>query len=173
MNETPDAPQNWKSRRMIRGRWRDPEAEDAAPKRVDKVYSVRMTEAELAELDAQIAPLGITRNRALRIAARRIGGFIEADAEMMDLLRVTVRQITGISTNINQLAKVANREGHADLPALRAELKAFGRELARVEGMMQRVLDVGKRRTDGLARLEKAAAEEAENLARPVEGAKA
>lgn len=40
--------------------------------RADRTISIRLTEAELAELDARIARLGLKRNRALRIAARRM-----------------------------------------------------------------------------------------------------
>ncbi|WP_299844706.1 DNA mobilization endonuclease VirD1/MobC family subunit [uncultured Jannaschia sp.] len=73
-----DQTPNWKKRVMKGGDWVDPDAEPA-PVRADKTISVRLTEAELTEFDAQIAQLGIKRNRALRIAARRIGGFVEAD----------------------------------------------------------------------------------------------
>jgi type IV secretion system T-DNA border endonuclease VirD1 len=56
------------------------------PPRADRTISVRLTEAELAELDAQIDGLGLNRNRALRIAARRIGGFLEVDCETVEAL---------------------------------------------------------------------------------------
>lgn len=39
---------------MIRGKWQDPEAAKKEP-RADRTISVRLTEAELAELDAQIS----------------------------------------------------------------------------------------------------------------------
>ena len=59
-----------RARRMIGGRWQDPEKAKREP-RADRTISVRLTEAELAELDAQIEGSGLNRNRALRIAARR------------------------------------------------------------------------------------------------------
>jgi hypothetical protein len=68
-----------------------------------------LTEAELAELDAQIEGSGLNRNRALRIAARRIGGFLEVDAAMVEELRGINRQLAGVATNINQIAHAANR----------------------------------------------------------------
>jgi type IV secretion system T-DNA border endonuclease VirD1 len=142
---------------MRQGRWREPEAAEPEPQRTDKTVSVRLTEAELAEFDAQIATLGITRNRALRIAARRIGGFVEVDQTTVDALRDIARQIGGVARNVNQIAKAANRTRDPDYRGFMEERVRLGRELARVEGLMQRVLELGARRADGLARLEAAA----------------
>ncbi|PZQ46296.1 MAG: endonuclease [Rhodovulum sulfidophilum] len=142
---------------MIRGRWQDPEKARKAP-RADKLVSVRLTEAELAELDAGIATLGIKRNRALRIAARRIGGFLEVDAELVAELRGLNRQLAGIATNINQIARAANRTSDPDFRAFLEERAALGRALIEVRGPLQRILDLGARREDGLARLRDAAA---------------
>jgi type IV secretion system T-DNA border endonuclease VirD1 len=141
---------------MIRGRWRDPEAAKKAP-RADKLLSVRVTEAELAELDAQIAALGLKRNRALRIAARRIGGFLEADPAVVAELRILNRQLAGIATNVNQIARAANRTHDPDYRAFMEERAALGRVLIDVRGALQRILDLGARREDGLARLRAAA----------------
>ena len=79
------AASGWQDRRMIRGKWQDPEAAKKEP-RADRTISIRLTEAELAELDAQIDGLGLNRNRALRIAARRIGGFLEVDGATVEAL---------------------------------------------------------------------------------------
>ena len=92
---------------------------------------MRLTEVELAEFDAQIAALGLNRNRALRIAARRIGGCVEADAAQIELLRDITRQLTGIVRNINQIAKSANRTGDPDYRAFMEERRDLGRELSR------------------------------------------
>ena len=67
-------------------------------------------------------------------------------------------QIGGVATNVNQIARAANRTHEPDYRALMAERAALGRELARVEGLVQRLLELGARRADGLARLEAAAA---------------
>ncbi|WP_227420022.1 DNA mobilization endonuclease VirD1/MobC family subunit [Roseitranquillus sediminis] len=153
--ETPD----WRNRRLQGGNWSGPEATTDRPRRADKTLSVRLTEAELAEFDAQIAPLGLKRNRALRIAARRIAGFVEADAAEVAALRDATRQLGGVARNINQIARAANRTRDPDYRAFLEERAALGRELARIEARLQVLLDLATRRKDGLARLEKAAAE--------------
>ncbi|MBB5224518.1 type IV secretion system T-DNA border endonuclease VirD1 [Amaricoccus macauensis] len=147
----------WQDRRMIRGKWQDPEAAKKEP-RADRTISVRLTEAELAELDAQISGLSLNRNRALRIAARRIGGFLEVDGATVEALRTINRQLAGVATNINQIAHSANRTHDPDYRAFMAQRAELGRVLIETRGALQRILDLGARREDGLARL-KAAAE--------------
>lgn len=149
----------WSGRALKRGRWTDVgEGSAAAPKRADKTLSVRLTAAELAEFDAQIATLGLKRSMALRIAVRRVAGFVEVDAATVEALRGVARQIGGVATNINQIAKAANRTRDPDFLAFMEERAALGRDLARIEGLVQRLLELGARRADGLARLEAAAA---------------
>lgn len=148
----------WKNRTMRGGDWVDPDAEPA-PLRADKTISVRLTEAELAEFDAQIARLGIKRNRAMRIAARRISGFVEADPAQVDTLRNVAQQLIGVARNINQIAKSANRTRDPDYQAFMEERAALGKILARVQGETQIILDLAARREDGLARLDREAEE--------------
>ncbi|ABI93407.1 VirD1 (plasmid) [Roseobacter denitrificans OCh 114] len=144
---------------MIRGRWREAEDGAAGPARVDKVISVKMTEAELAEFDAQIAELGLNRNRALRIAARRIGGFVENDAKTVELLRDMSRAIAGVATNINQIAKAANRTHDPAYHSFMAERKVLGLELSKLSAVLAPLMEVSRRRSDGLERLQKASSE--------------
>ena len=146
----------WKKRRMIRGRWQDPETAKKTP-RADRTFSIRVTEAELAEFDAQIEALGMKRNRALRIAMRRIGGFVEVDPATVEELRGINRQLAGIATNINQIARAANRTHDPDFQAFMQERAELGRALFEVRGPLQRILNLGARREDGLARLTEAA----------------
>lgn len=148
---------SWRNRTMIRGRWRDTDHEETQPQRADKVISVKMTEAELAEFDAQLAEIGIKRNRALRIAARRIGGFVENDSETIELLKGISRAIAGVATNINQIAKAANRTKDPAYHSFMQERKALGVELARLSAALAPLMDVSRRRSDGLERLGKAA----------------
>lgn len=152
----PSAPNG---RRMLRGRWQDP-AEAQREPRADKTLSVRLTEAELAELDAQIDGLGLTRNRALRIAARRIGGFLEVDGATVAALREINRQLAGVATNVNQIAHAANRTHDPDYRAFLAQRAELGRLLLETRGVLQRILDLGARREDGLARLAEAVSRE-------------
>ena len=146
----------WKKRVMKGGDWVDPD-KPRRGQRTDRVIAVRLTEAELAEFDAQIAALGLNRNRALRIAARRIGGFVEADAALIEALRDITRQLTGIARNINQIARSANRTGDPDYRAFMEERARLGKELARTQGPIQETLELAARREDGLARLDTAA----------------
>ena len=146
----------WKERRMIRGRWREPE-DARAGARADKPISVKLTEPELKAFDAQIAKVGLKRNRALRIAARRIGGFLEMDQAALDELRYIARQIGGIATNINQMARVTHVTKEPDYEKFLQERRDLGQDMARLESLLQRLLNVGQRRTDGLRRLEDAA----------------
>ncbi len=146
----------WESREMKGGDWVE-RVEPGRKARAEKTVSVKMTEAELAEFDAQIATLGIRRNRALRIAARRIGGFVEADQAQVEALRDITRQLVGVARNINQIAKAANRTRDPEYRAFMEERAALGRELARVQGQTQAILDLAARREDGLARLARAA----------------
>ena len=55
--ETP----NWRNRRLQGGDWSTPAEAKDRQKRADKTLSVRLTEAELAEFDAQIATLGLNQ----------------------------------------------------------------------------------------------------------------
>ncbi len=153
-DKTPD----WKTRRMRGGDWVDTSV-PTTKLRADKTVSVKMTEAELAEFDAQIAKVGLNRNKALRIAARRIGGFVEADADQVAALRDVARQLIGVARNINQIAKSANRTRDPDFVAFMEDRKELGKILARVQGQTQVLLDLAARRGDGLARLELAAGE--------------
>lgn len=155
-----EAPPNWHERRLIGGRWQDPAKTKKAP-RADRTISVRLTEAELAELDAQIDGLGLNRNRALRIAARRIGGFLEVDGATVEALRAINRQLAGVATNINQIAHAANRTHDPDYRAFMAQRAELGRMLIETRGALQRILDLGARREDGFARLKAAEAERA------------
>lgn len=163
-----DAPSAPSMRRMIGGRWQDPAAARKEP-RADKTLSVRLTEAELAELDAQIEGLGLTRNKALRIAARRIGGFLEIDAAVVATLREINRQLAGVATNVNQIAHAANRTHDPNYRAFLAQRAELGRLLIETRGALQRILDLGARREDGLARLAaaEAGAGEAQAQAEP------
>lgn len=155
-------------RHMIRGRWRDQEKAAKEP-RADRLVAVRLTEAELAELDARIEALDLNRNRALRIAARRIGGFLEVDAATVNALREINRQLAGVATNINQIAHAANRSHHPNYRAFMAERAELGRLLIETRGALQRILDLGARREDGLTRLKAAADETAASGAGGVE----
>ena len=120
------------------------------------VVTVRLRNAEFLEFTEQVEAAGLTNNRAFRIAARRISGFLEIDEDTQSTLRNIARQISGIASNINQLAKIANTTNSVDHSAFLEERKKLGLELAQLSDIQQQLLNVGRRRQDGVRRLEKA-----------------
>jgi type IV secretion system T-DNA border endonuclease VirD1 len=143
---------------MEHGVWAEPDMPQPRS-RADRTIPVKLTEAELAEFDAQIACLGLKRNRALRIAARRIAGFVELDTAQVETLREITKQLVGIARNINQIAKSANRTREPAYRAFMEERAALGRQMAVLQADLQLLLDLAARREDGLARLEQARGE--------------
>lgn len=141
---------------MKGGNWTDA-VQDGKPQRADRPISVKLTEAELAEFDAVISDHGLKRNRALRIAARRIAGFMEAHAETLAVLKDTNAQLAGIARNVNQIAKAANRTHDPDYRAFMEERRLLGRQLSRLEGQMRKFMDTAQRRSDGEVRLKRVA----------------
>lgn len=123
-----------------------------------QMVSVKMRPAEAKEFKIACEKIGVSRNKALRIMARQVGGFLEVSDLLIDEMRDVTRQISGIATNINMLAKAGNATQRPDYVAFMNERRELGIQLVRIEQMMQQVLNVNKRRTDGLAKLEKAVA---------------
>lgn len=146
--------QAWRAKRLKRGRWRAPNPAPAEPATVTKVVPVKLTEAELAAFDAQCSALGVKRNRLLRAMVRRASGYVEVDRPVVDELRAITRQISGVATNVNQIARVANQGQGVRYAEFMEERAKLGRHLARVEALMQQVLDHAARRSDGRRQLE-------------------
>lgn len=96
----------------------------------------------------------------MRIAARRIGGFLEVDGETVEALRSINRQLAGVATNVNQIAHSANRTHEPDYRAFMAQRAELGRILIETRGALQQILDLLARCEDGLARLKAAAGPE-------------
>ena len=121
--------------------------------------SVRLRNAEFLEFADQVAALGLTNNRALRIAARRIAGFIELDCESRQILYAISRELGRIGVNINQLAKIANTVHSVDHTEFLKEREAMSGEFVKLQSTLHRILNITARKQDGLARLEKAGQE--------------
>jgi type IV secretion system T-DNA border endonuclease VirD1 len=119
-----------------------------------KVVSIRLRWAEYEGFSSQARALGLTSNLALRIAARRIGGFLEIDQTMRRQLETVVRDIGEISRNVVSLHAVYNETGKADPSELAEQRAAFGQEFARLDSLLRAVLNVSRRRSDGLRMLE-------------------
>ena len=118
-----------------------------------KIVSIRLRQAEFECFSEQARALGLTHNLALRIAARRIAGFLEVDAETRQLLRQVSSNIGEISFNLSRLSRLAEREGSVDMRKLDEQRKAFGREFAVLDDRLQMLLNISKRRIDGRAML--------------------
>jgi type IV secretion system T-DNA border endonuclease VirD1 len=122
-----------------------------------KVVSVRLREPEFLCFSEQVADAGLTNNQAMRIAARRIAGFLETDEETRALLREISANISGISQNLSRLNRQAANSGTVDMAALASERLAFGQQFVRLEDKLRVVLNVSLRRQDGMTMLKKAA----------------
>ena len=136
-----------------RGQWKSGSEVKFDEKIGFAVVSVKLRPAEKAEVQALCKDLGISPNWAMRSMVRQAAGFLEVDGAALDELRTITRQISGVATNINQIAKAGNRTLSPDYLAFMEDRKALGRELAQLEHMVQQMLNVGRRRSDGLARL--------------------
>lgn len=97
---------------------------------------------------------GVTPNKAVRIFVRQCCGYLEVSDEVIEQLTIVTRQISGVSTNINQLAKAGNRTQSPDYIAFMEDRKELGAKLAELEDIIREIVNVGKRRSDGLRKLE-------------------
>lgn len=121
-----------------------------------KIVSVRLREAEFQAFSTQAMALGITNNMALRIAARRIGGFLELDAKTQQALEEIVRRIGDIARSIGQLNTAYAQSGKVDMQEFQAQRAAFGQEFARLDATLLSMLNVSQRRLDGRLKLKDA-----------------
>lgn len=97
---------------------------------------------------------GVTPNKAVRIFVRQTTGYLELGDRSLDCLLDITRQISGVSKNINQIAKAGNRTLSPDYVAFMEDRKELGAQLARLEDLLREVVNVGKRRSDGLRKFE-------------------
>ena len=97
---------------------------------------------------------GVTPNKAVRIFVRQPTGYLELGDQSLECLLDITRQISGVSRNINQIAKAGNRTLSPDYVAFMEDRKELGAQLARLEDLLREVVNVGKRRSDGLSKFE-------------------
>lgn len=146
--------QPWKGKAPQRGQWK---AQKVLPKE-DQInfatVSVKLRPEEKEEFKRVCKSLGITSNRALRIFARQSTGYLEVSDSSLDQLETITRQITGVSKNINQIARAANRTRSPDYIAFMEDRMELGTYLAELEDIIRGIVNVGKRRTDGLKKLQ-------------------
>lgn len=122
-----------------------------------RIVSVRLREAEFEAFSAQAASLGLTNNMALRVAARRIGGFLELDGGTRQAIEDVLGAIGVISEAIAQLNRAYDESGRVDMTEFAAQRAAFGYEFARLDATLMSVLNIAHRRLDGRLKLKDAA----------------
>lgn len=149
---------DWKGKPVNRGQWSRPAAKSADEKVGFATVSVKLRPEEAAEFKLVCDELGISRNLAMRTMARQVGGFLEVSDTMLEEMRDVTRQITSIAVSINLIAKAGSQSQPTDHIAFMIERRELGVQLSRIEQMMQQVLNIAQRRTDGLSKLADAAA---------------
>lgn len=119
-----------------------------------KVVSVRLREAEFMSFAEQAQAYGMTNNMALRVAARRIAGFLEIDAVTREVLQQISLNIGLISDNMNDMRSTCSRTGTVDMAKFEKMRLAFGQEFMQLDSLLRTLLNVTRRRIDGRAMLE-------------------
>jgi hypothetical protein len=106
-----------------------PDRELARPRH--RTIGLRLYEDEIAALDRAVGASGArSRNHLMRRLARRAGGLMDPDAEVIAAWGELVVVMRGLGNNLNQIARQANRDrviwtdgDREDVAALR---RAFG-----------------------------------------------
>ena len=100
-----------------------------------KAYKVsfKLSETELLKLEADAKKAGKNRSEYLRELVKNSKGL---DTTFAADRSTFIRQITGIATNVNQIAKVVNTQGFA----YSSDINGIKRELEDIKRLMQEVL---------------------------------
>ncbi|KAA3509398.1 T-DNA border endonuclease VirD1 [Agrobacterium vitis] len=121
-----------------------------------KVVSARLRLAEYESFSSQARLLGLSDSMAIRVAVRRIGGFLEIEAETRQKMEAILHSIGTLSNNISALLSAYAERPEMDLEALRDERIAFGMAFADLDGLLRSILSVSRRRIDGCSMLKDA-----------------
>ena len=100
-----------------------------------KVYKVsfKLSETELLKLESDAKKAGKNRSEYLRELVKNSKG---VDTTFAADRSTFIRQITGIATNVNQIAKVVNTRGFA----YSSDINVIKRDLEDIKRLMQEVL---------------------------------
>ena len=100
-----------------------------------KVYKVsfKLSETELLKLESDAKKAGKNRSEYLRDLVKNSKG---VDTTFAADRSSFIRQITGIATNVNQIAKVVNTQGFA----YSSDINGIKRDLEDIKRLMQEVL---------------------------------
>ena len=102
-----------------------------------KVYKVsfKLSESELFKLESDARKAGKNRSEYLRELVKNSKG---VDTTFASDRSSFIRQITGIATNVNQIAKVVNTQSFA----YSSDITGLKRDLEEIKRLMQEVLSV-------------------------------
>lgn len=101
--------------------------------------SFKLSEADYKKLEQDVKKSGVDRSKYLRALVQGAGG-IDKDFPM-DRANL-IRQITGIATNVNQIAKYANSQGVIYF----SEMNKLQVLLQEIKKLLQEVLEVWRLR---------------------------
>lgn len=121
-----------------------------------KVLCVRMRASELEGFTEEIERHQLTSSMALRIAARRIAGFLEIDAETRFQMETLVQRVGEMSGSLRALHQAYVADGFISLSDLEAQRSSFGQQFAQLDALLRTILNVSQRRADGRRRLAEA-----------------
>ncbi len=128
-----------------------------APADPYKVVCVRLRAAEFEQFSDDVEAMGLTGSMALRIAARRVSGFLEVDGETRRELEDILRAIGSVTVAVRDLHAAYLATGDPGFAQLEAQRYAFGQEFTRLDGALRVILNVSLRRSDGMQRFVAAA----------------
>lgn len=103
--------------------------------RKDYKISFKLSETELMKLESDAKKSGKNRSEYLRELVKNSKGI---DTTFAADRSSFIRQITGIATNVNQIAKVVNTQGYA----YTSDIIRIKRDLEDIKKLMQEVLSV-------------------------------
>lgn len=103
--------------------------------RKDYKISFKLSETELMKLESDAKKSGKNRSEYLRELVKNSKGI---DTTFAADRSSFIRQITGIATNVNQIAKVVNTQGYA----YTSDIIRIKRDLENIKKLMQEVLSV-------------------------------
>lgn len=101
--------------------------------RKDYKISFKLSEKELLKLESDAKKAGKNRSEYLRELVKNSKG---VDTTFASDRSSFIRQITGIATNVNQIAKVVNTQGYA----YASDIIKIKNDLADIRKLMQEVL---------------------------------
>lgn len=120
------------------------------------IVSVRMRNAEFLEFSDQVQRANLNNNLALRIAARRIAGFIEIEESSRESLRKLSRHLGEIARDMSKVKFKAEKDNLVDSQLLEKVRTSLSKEFIETQRLLRALMSVTNRRRDGLARLEEA-----------------